>query len=217
MRFLVFITLAALLPFKNLAQDTIVKKSGEKILAKVVEVSTTDVKFKKFAMLDGPTYIESKTDISQVIYSNGMKDVFAVEAPKKIETLKVSDPDADYYSAPVKKDDKIVDLKNRYHYQNRSIGQKKMQVLLLSTKDKEIGGLVTQAKQAKNRQIILGFSAIPLGIASLVCLGSGSDAGVIASGICFAGAVSCPIFSGIQRRKKVSFNSKAIALYNQKY
>ena len=38
------------------AQDVIVKKDGSTILSKVLEVSSTDIKYKKFSNPDGPTY-----------------------------------------------------------------------------------------------------------------------------------------------------------------
>ena len=38
------------------AQDVIVKRDGSTILSKVLEVNKTDIKYKKFSNLNGPTY-----------------------------------------------------------------------------------------------------------------------------------------------------------------
>ena len=46
------------LAFSNsiLAQDMIKLKSGEDLQTKVIEIGTTEIKYKKFDNLDGPTY-----------------------------------------------------------------------------------------------------------------------------------------------------------------
>ena len=43
------------------AQDTIVKLSGDIILAKVSEITPTEIKYKRFDFQDGPTYVELKS------------------------------------------------------------------------------------------------------------------------------------------------------------
>lgn len=60
----------------NFAQDVIVKKSGDEINAKVTEVATTEIKYKK---TDNPdvVYTIPKTDVFMIKYANGTKDVFA--------------------------------------------------------------------------------------------------------------------------------------------
>ena len=58
------------------AQDVIVKKDGSAILSKVLEVNTSDIKYKKFSNLDGPTYSIIKSEIMSINYENGEKDVF---------------------------------------------------------------------------------------------------------------------------------------------
>lgn len=60
------------------AQDVIVKKDGSTILSKVLEVNTTDIKYKKFSNLDGPSYSIVKSEIMSINYENGEKDVFDV-------------------------------------------------------------------------------------------------------------------------------------------
>ena len=59
------------------AQDVIVKKDGSTILAKVLEVNQSDVKYKKFDNLNGPTYSIRKSELQSINYQNGMKDVFS--------------------------------------------------------------------------------------------------------------------------------------------
>lgn len=62
------------------AQDVIVTKTSEKIEAKIIEVSNTEVKYKKTDFLDGPTFIIQISEISSIIYANG--DVQAFNTPE---------------------------------------------------------------------------------------------------------------------------------------
>ena len=58
------------------SQDMITMKTGEDINAKVLEVTTSEIKYKKTDMLDGPIYSVLKTDVLIIRYNNGTKDVF---------------------------------------------------------------------------------------------------------------------------------------------
>jgi hypothetical protein len=74
-KLLVFVT-ACLLTLNGICQDIITKKDGSEILAKVLEVGTADVKYKKFDNVQGPTYTILKSEIFMIKYENGGKDVF---------------------------------------------------------------------------------------------------------------------------------------------
>jgi hypothetical protein len=73
------------------AQDIITLKSGDEIKAKVQEIGTDNVKYKKYENQNGPTYTMMKSDIFMIKYENGDKDVFTAPsaqqptAPKKTE------------------------------------------------------------------------------------------------------------------------------------
>ncbi len=58
------------------AQDIIVKTNHDKIEAKVVEISTTDVRYKRYSNPDGPTYVLPIEHISRIDYQNGESDLF---------------------------------------------------------------------------------------------------------------------------------------------
>ena len=64
-----------------LAQDIITLKSGEEVKAKILEIGTSDVKYKKFENQTGPSYTMFKSDIFMIKYENGTKDVFANTSP----------------------------------------------------------------------------------------------------------------------------------------
>ncbi len=59
-----------------IAQDRIVKISGEEIEAVVKEISDTEIKYKKFSNPDGPTYVVKTRDVAYIQYKNGEKEVY---------------------------------------------------------------------------------------------------------------------------------------------
>ena len=78
--------------FTNLhAQDIIIKKDGSEIEAKVLEVKSSNITYKRFEMLDGPTYEIDKSEIFIIKYSSGQKDVFneiKIAQEEKVNPLK---------------------------------------------------------------------------------------------------------------------------------
>ncbi len=76
MKRVLFVTALMLFGMAAAAQDVITTKDGDDIQAKVIEITETDVMYKKYSNLNGPTYILSKSDILIVRYENGEKEVF---------------------------------------------------------------------------------------------------------------------------------------------
>lgn len=58
------------------AQDILVRKNGEVENVKVLEVSPTEVKYRKSKSKDGPTFIEKRFNLYSVKYKNGEVQVF---------------------------------------------------------------------------------------------------------------------------------------------
>ncbi len=75
-----------------LSQDIVTKKSGEDIQAKILEVTTTEVKYKKSDNLNGPTYSILKSEVVAIVYQNGTKDSFAeIDNEKNQKSVPISD------------------------------------------------------------------------------------------------------------------------------
>lgn len=70
--FLIFFVVFAT---KSIAQDFIVLKNGDEIKSKVLEITQTELRYKKFDNIDGPTFTISKIDVFMIRYANGSKDV----------------------------------------------------------------------------------------------------------------------------------------------
>lgn len=71
------------------AQDIVLFKDGTSEKAKIQEITNTEVKYKKFSNLEGPTYTVAKSSISSIQYQNGEQETFttttAETAPVTIE------------------------------------------------------------------------------------------------------------------------------------
>lgn len=69
------------------AQDVIVKKDGSTILSKVLEVNTSEIKYKKYSNLDGPTYTILKTELLSINYKNGESEKFTSESVDNVSNI----------------------------------------------------------------------------------------------------------------------------------
>jgi opacity protein-like surface antigen len=94
-KFLAIVLLMAGTAVSTFSQDVITKKNGDEIRAKVVEIGSTDVKYKRFGNETGPTYTLSKSEIFMIKYENGDKDMFN-------ETVKKTNATDESKGVPVK-------------------------------------------------------------------------------------------------------------------
>ena len=75
-RFITFTLLAFVAMVSLSAQDLITKKDGTDIKAKILEVNKSELKYKLWSNLDGPTYLIDISEILLVRYENGTNEVF---------------------------------------------------------------------------------------------------------------------------------------------
>jgi uncharacterized protein YlxW (UPF0749 family) len=75
-KFLLFIMAAFVCSNILPAQDIIILRNGDEIRAKVEEIGTDYVKYKKYENLTGPGYALKKYEIFMIKYENGDKDAF---------------------------------------------------------------------------------------------------------------------------------------------
>lgn len=78
------------------AQDIIITKDSKRIEAKIIEVTTTTVKYKKWSYQDGPDIHEAKSNIVAIMWSNGEVETLNLETEKKevatVDTIKKEIP-----------------------------------------------------------------------------------------------------------------------------
>jgi hypothetical protein len=85
------------------AQDVIIKENGDEIKAKVTEVGTDVIKYKKFGNEQGPTYVISKQELFMIKYQNGTKEVIEKtgSTPQQTQTpAQPYTPPAQSYTPP---------------------------------------------------------------------------------------------------------------------
>lgn len=58
------------------AQDVITKRSGEKLEAKVLEITLNEIKYKAFNNLEGPLYTIPKQEVLLIHYANNTTETF---------------------------------------------------------------------------------------------------------------------------------------------
>src|SRR4051812_46480014 len=63
------------------AQDQLYKTDNTKVLAKILEVGPTEIKYKMYSNLNGPTYVELREHVILIIYENGQHEVMSQNTP----------------------------------------------------------------------------------------------------------------------------------------
>ena len=225
-----FLSITAILFFQFcVAQDTIIKNNGDQIRAKVTDVNSSEIKYKKFDFLDGPNYTIKKSEVNTIRYSNGVRDHFEVQ--EREHDAYVSPPQQQaYVSVPQPEDNQIVIRGPYYKYHHGLIKEPEVHDILLQTKDRKIMEYVAKSKKDKGAQYI-GFAAFPLAALAgyfvyqgytntTTRVGNGYGDGsseFTGAGICAGLAICCPIVSGVFHHMRVANTKAAIKLYNEKY
>ena len=76
MRPFLFFMLLALMSGAAHAQDTLVRRNGEELAVKVLEVTPAEVKYRRTDNPDGPLISTWRSDVFMIRYANGTKEVF---------------------------------------------------------------------------------------------------------------------------------------------
>lgn len=77
MRFILFIILYLFsAAMACMAQDILIKRNGDELKVKVLEITETEIKYRLFDDQDGPLRTIGKGDVFMIKYVNGSKEVF---------------------------------------------------------------------------------------------------------------------------------------------
>jgi len=199
------------------SQDTLFMKSGEQIASQIIEVSASEIKYKKADNPDGPVFITPTFEISSIKYKNGTVEVIKAQKTEPVaKTPKVVDPHPPIYPAgPF------------YKSEGRRFKERDMHDMVRQVNDSEIDMHVKKARNAKALKNI-GFVAIPafaFGIGySLFAFVNNESRSVgqsrmsyapgVLGGVVAAGTLATSIAFGSIRKNN---NKAAIKLYNEKY
>jgi hypothetical protein len=223
---LVWITSALLflyLPFIQ-AQDTVVKRNDEKVIAKIIEVNQNDVKYKRFDYQEGPTFTVVKWELKYIVYGNGVKESFEnISAPKLIET-------------PIKDDLSFQPAGRFYYYKKQKLPEQSMLDIAWKLQDKKINLFIrkTEAnKLTKNCFFVGGFIVGVAGLLTYTGVISNSSTGAVGRGPARAaqraarekrqrtgeaillGGVGCELVSLVFNFKETRHAVMVVDLYNK--
>ncbi len=90
MKKILILTVALLAAFNLFAQDIIVTRDARRIEAKILEVSSSEIKYKEADNLEGPTFVLTSAEINTIIYSNGTVKVYDQPAQQPAQQQQVS-------------------------------------------------------------------------------------------------------------------------------
>jgi hypothetical protein len=195
------------------AQDTIIKKNGDKIIAKVTEVNQNEIKYKRFDLPDGPDFVDSKGSIQAIIYANGYKEVYANHLSNESQLS---------YT------DYIHQEKNYFLYQGKKYNQKSINKVLMSSTNAKVQNEMKLYNDYRRKRSI-AYAGIPFAIGAYYSLmftldshsGEYSSHPQLLFGsiglACLSTGIIFPVLSKKYHRKAESSQRKAIEYYNQSF
>lgn len=215
------------------AQDTIVKLNGEIIPAKIIEVGTNAIRYTKSDIKEGPTFVDYKTDIAYIRYSNGKKEIISKQPQvatiqKPMMDTASAKPDAfDAYTPPSSKT-RIEFMNNKYTVNGQRVKRKDVDRLLSKSKNPAVQIAHKTAKTTRILQKVIGLTSIGStttgGIMTIstvfTCFkeaqggGNVSVGSYVNAGLSFLGTLSLPITSKILKNRRDKLYDKTIDLYN---
>lgn len=224
------------------AQDTILKNNGNVIYAKILEVGTNAISYKRADFPEGPTFIENKVDISAIKYRNGQYQEFVrVEVPQAPIVPAASTtsglngqtaPGSNNPAAPVRSSDgsnhyKIEEIDGKYTMNGQKLGRKGLDRELKKSKNPLVQASLKTAKLAKVSQKIVGITSIPStvvgGVTSIITIsqcvtayqtGKITPQYYVNAGLSFLGTLTVPITSKYLKKQRDKLYGKTIDLYN---
>lgn len=91
-----------------IAQDQLFRKDNTKLMVKIIEVGTEEIKYKLTANPDGPVYTESKSNVIMIVFENGQHEIInAAPAPAATSTIITTTSIIDIMDPPMSKTDSL--------------------------------------------------------------------------------------------------------------
>lgn len=147
-----------------MAQDTIQKRSGEKIVAKIISVNPDDIKYKRSDYPDGPVFTLHKWEIKYIVYGNAVKESFeSISAPVSEGNTLLQG----HYESP-KNDLTIQPSGKVYYFQRNRIEEQRMLDIAWKLKDKKINLFINNTEQKKVVKNYFLFGGLALDAAGLL-------------------------------------------------
>lgn len=123
------LVVCALCTWMAMAQDIIVTKDAKRIEAKIQEVSSTEIKYKKFTYQDGPVFVLPIADVNSILFENGDVQVYHQEPVKAQDTDTNTDKESATANKSSQQDDNqvgLIEKRDDYYYLNTGTGTTRM-------------------------------------------------------------------------------------------
>ncbi len=82
---LLFLFVSTMLCAQTQNHDLIITNASERIDAVIIEVTSTEIKYKQADFQTGPTFVLSKSEIASIIYSNGQVQTFQQQPAQSVQ------------------------------------------------------------------------------------------------------------------------------------
>jgi hypothetical protein len=218
-----FILALVCIQIYSYAQDTIYKRNGEILSAKIIEINSTEIKYQRADMKDGPLFVNYKNDIKKIKYAVGIIDSFSIVTIKPVPTKS----NGVIYINKGSNQIEFAGRKGVYKYQGHYLSDRRLLQLAEdkndSWKDKPMQLAIIESKKNKSLQYAVGFGGAGAGILSLFAGGIYADnnyyndgifpALVIINGVGLF--VASQIISNHFKHQRVKQANKVAELYNQ--
>jgi len=217
---LFYVFLIILIHHLAISQDTIFKRSGDIISAKIIEINIKEISYKRADLIDGPLFICDKHDIKKIKYFNGQVDSFPI---KKDEPLAKN-----LLPATMSPFIKESYRKGKYMFQGNQISDYRVYFLLSEknriVNNKEITMELDNYKRYRTLQYAVGFGGAGLAAASfygasLSLSGTSSVQGENIGAVVMLSSVgvfvTSQVLSAIYKKKRLASANKMVLLYNQ--
>lgn len=155
MKYIVLCLVLLFTVLNSSAQDTIFKRSNESVVAKIIEINSTEIKYKRADYIDGPTFVLKNWEIKYIKYANGVIESFenySAIAPTENQLI----PKNNLFIQPSGK---------YYYYQGIKITEPDMLAIVDKVNDKKINLMVNKTNDKKFIRKGFLYGAITLGAA----------------------------------------------------
>lgn len=136
------------------AQDLMVKTDGEELEVKVLEITPDVIKYKNHSNIDGPLYTVNKSEVTEIVFENGGKEVFNT-SPQDIDSRKAifirttanskADPSQDLWKGEIERHPSLKKVNNVeesdliFEFRlRRAMGEARVSVVVYDSNNKEL-------------------------------------------------------------------------------
>ncbi|MCE3227429.1 MAG: hypothetical protein K0S32_1980 [Bacteroidetes bacterium] len=215
------------------SQDLIVKINGDSIKAKITEVGTESITYKKVSMPNGPSFTDLKKEIAFVRFANGEFQHYnktssvQTNSVPATTTSATSTPTSSTTSQGEKKNKIDILNSGRYYINDTPASQKEVNRLLSSSKNPAIVTLSKATIGMGKAQKIMKITSYPMTISGgfvsiitmaeayqLVQRGRATPKAFVNMGLSLVGTAVFPITTKILKKKSDKMYAKIIDMYN---